>query len=43
MIKRITLLIFIGLTFGSHFLPAQTITNVQAQQMLDEEKVLISY
>jgi len=43
MIRDISFILFIGLTFGSHFLPAQTNTNVQAQQTLDEEKVLISY
>jgi hypothetical protein len=41
MIKRITLLIFIGLTFGSHFLPAQTITNVQVRQ--EGLDVIITY
>jgi hypothetical protein len=41
MIKRITLLIFIGLTFGSRFLPAQTITNVQARQ--EGLEIIITY
>jgi hypothetical protein len=41
MIKRITLLIFIGLTFGSHFLPAQSISNVQVRQ--EGLEIIITY
>jgi hypothetical protein len=40
MVKYLSLLLFIGLTFGSRFLPAQTITNVHIRK---EEKALINF
>jgi len=33
--------LFIGLTFGSHFLPAQTITNVQVRQ--EGLEIIVTY
>ena len=41
MIRYISLLLLIVLTFGSHFLPAQTITNVQVRQ--EGLEVIITY
>jgi formylglycine-generating enzyme required for sulfatase activity len=41
MVRYISLLLLIGLTFGSHFLPAQTITNVQARQ--EGLEIIITY
>ena len=41
MIRDISFILFIGLTFGSHFLPAQTITNVHVRQ--EGLEVIITY
>jgi len=41
MIRYISFILFIGLTFGSRFLPAQTITNVQARQ--EGLEIIITY
>jgi hypothetical protein len=41
MVRYISLLLLIGLTFGSHFLPAQTITNVQVRQ--EGLEIIITY
>ncbi len=41
MVRYISLLLLIGLTFGSHFLTAQTITNVQVRQ--EGLEIIITY
>ena len=41
MIRYISFILFIGLTFGSRFLPAQTISNVQARQ--EGLEIIITY
>ena len=41
MRRYISFILFIGLTFGSHFLPAQTITNVHVRQ--EGLEVIITY